>query len=54
MLSDRTLEVTDAFGLRNHGDHSGMPDDPIEALPLPTSLLEDADVNVLWIDVAAN
>ncbi len=54
MLSDRTLEVTDAFGLRNQGDHSGMPDDPIEALPVPTSLLVDANGKVLWMDVAEN
>jgi peroxiredoxin len=54
MLSDRTLAVTDAFGLRNQGDHSGMPDDPIEALPVPTTLLVDADGKVLWMDVAEN
>ena len=39
MLSDRTLEVTDAFGLRNQGAHSGNPRDEIEALPVPASLL---------------
>ncbi len=54
MLSDRTLAVTDAFGLRNQGDHSGMPSDPIEALPVPASLLVDAQGKVLWMDVAAN
>jgi peroxiredoxin len=54
MLSDRTLEVTDAFGLRNQGVHSGNPRDGIEALPIPTSLLVDSDGKVLWIDVAAN
>ncbi len=54
MLSDRTLEVTDAFGLRNQGAHSGNPRDEIEALPVPTSLLVDADGTVLWIDVSAN
>ena len=54
MLSDRTLEVTDAFGLRNEGAHSGPPRDPIEALPVPTSLLVDADGTVLWMDVSAN
>jgi len=51
MLSDRTLAVTDAFGLRNQGIHSGDPRDEIEALPVPTSLLVDADGKVLWIDV---
>ena len=54
MLSDRTLEVTDAFGLRNQGAHSGNPRDEIEALPVPTSLLVDADGRVLWMDVSAN
>ncbi len=54
MLSDRTLAVTDAFGLRNQGAHSGNPRDEIEALPVPTSLLVDADGKVLWMDVAEN
>ena len=47
MLSDRTLGVTDAFGLRNQGAHSGNPRDEIEALPIPTSLLVDANGKVL-------
>ena len=34
MLSDRDLAVTDAFGLRNQGVHSGPPG--VEALPVPT------------------
>jgi len=54
MLSDRDLAVTDAFGLRNLGFHSGPPSDDIEALPVPTSLLIDADGKVLWIDQAEN
>lgn len=54
MLSDRTLEVTDAFGLRNQGTHSGNPRDEIEALPVPTSLLVDADGRVVWMDVSDN
>ncbi len=54
MLSDRTLEVTDAFGLRNQGVHSGNPRDEIEALPVPTSLLVGANGKVLWMDVAEN
>jgi len=54
MLSDRTLAVTDAFGLRNQGTHSGNPRDEIEALPVPTALLVGADGKVLWMDVAAN
>jgi peroxiredoxin len=54
MLSDRTLEVTDAFGLRNEGVHSGNPRDEIEALPVPTTLLVSAEGKVLWMDVAEN
>ena len=54
MLSDRTLAVTDAFGLRNQGAHSGNPRDEIEALPIPTSLLVGAEGKVLWMDVSAN
>ena len=54
MLSDRTLAVTDAFGLRNQGAHSGPPSDDIEALPIPTSLLVGADGTVLWMDVSEN
>lgn len=51
MLSDRDLEVTDKFGLRNQGVHSGPPP-PLaaRALPVPTSLMVDAAGKVLWID----
>ncbi len=54
MLSDRDLAVTDAFGLRNMGFHSGSPRDDIEALPVPTTLLIDADGKVLWKDQSEN
>jgi peroxiredoxin len=54
MLSDRDLAVTDAFGLRNLGYHSGPPTDEVEALPVPTSLLIDRDGKVLWVDQAEN
>ncbi len=54
MLSDRDLEVTDAFGLRNLGYHSAPPSDDVEALPVPTSLLIDANGKVLWVDQAEN
>ena len=53
MLSDRDLVVTDAFGLRNQGIHSGPPFGA-EALPVPTSLLVGADGKVLWMDVTEN
>jgi peroxiredoxin len=55
MLSDRDLRVTDQFGLRNTGIHSGPPP-PIaaKALPVPTSLLIGDDGNVLWMDQSEN
>lgn len=55
MLSDRDLKVTDRFGLRNQGAHSGPPR-PLgpEALPVPTSLLVDSAGTVLWMDQSEN
>ncbi len=55
MLSDRELAVTDRFGLRNQGIHSGPPP-PIaaKALPVPTSLLVDENGKVLWMDQSEN
>ena len=55
MLSDRDLQVTDRFGLRNKGIHSGPPP-PIAptSLPVPTSLLVGADGAVLWMDQSEN
>jgi len=52
MLSDRNLDVTDAFGLRNLGFHSGPVG--IEGLPVPTSLLIDGEGKVLWVDQSEN
>ena len=53
MLSDPHLEVTDKFGLRNTGIHSGIPGGA-KALPVPTSMLVGADGKVLWMDQSAN
>ena len=55
LLSDRTLEVTDRFGLRNEGIHSGSPP-PLgpKALPVPTSLLIDSMGLVRWMDQSKN
>jgi Peroxiredoxin len=53
MLSDRHLEATDRFGLRNRGVHSGPPGGA-RALPVPTSLLIDAAGTVLWMDQSEN
>lgn len=49
MLSDRELVVTDRFGLRNQGFHSGLPGGA-KALPVPTSILADAEGRILWMD----
>ena len=55
MLSDRELDVTDRFGLRNKGIHSGPPPSiGAKALPVPTSLLIDANGKVLWMDQTEN
>jgi peroxiredoxin len=53
MLSDRKLDVTDRFGLRNTGFHTGVPGSA-KALPVPTSILADADGKVLWMDQSEN
>ncbi len=55
MLSDRNLDVTDRFGLRNQGIHSGPPP-PIaaRALPVPTSVLADSEGRVVWMDQSEN
>ena len=53
MLSDRELAVTDRFGLRNEGFHSGIPGGA-KALPVPTSILADGDGKVLWLDQSEN
>ncbi len=53
MLSDRDLTVTDRFGLRNRGIHSGVPGGA-KALPVPTSILAGSDGTVLWMDQSEN
>ena len=52
MLSDRDLAVTDAFGLRNLGFHSGPLG--LDGLPVPTTMLIGSDGKVLWVDQAEN
>lgn len=55
MLSDRNLAVTDAFGLRNQGTHSGPSGEgAAEALPVPTTMLISAEGEVLWLEHADN
>jgi peroxiredoxin len=53
ILSDPKLAVTDRFGLRNRGRHSGIPGGA-PALPVPTSILADAEGVVRWIDQSEN
>ena len=53
MLSDPGLAVTDRFGLRNLGFHSGLPGG-VPALPVPTTILAGRDGVALWIDQAAD
>lgn len=53
MLSDAQLAVTDLYNLRNPtnfapGKHGGLPG--FRALPIPTTILADADGVVRWID----
>jgi peroxiredoxin len=52
MLSDRDLTVTDQFGIRNQGFHSGPPG--LVGMPVPTSILADAEGVVRWIDQSEN
>ena len=55
MLSDRDLKITDLFGIRNKGIHSGPPP-PIAptALPVPTSYLINPQGVVVWMDQSEN
>ena len=52
MLSDRDLAVTDLYGLRNQTAHTGPPGIP--GLPVPTTILADAEGVVRWIDQSEN
>ena len=54
MLSDRSLSLTDQFGLRNRGIHTGPPRGEVKALPVPTSLLIDREGAVVWKDQSEN
>jgi peroxiredoxin len=52
MLSDRSLAVTDLYGLRNQAVNSGPPGIPGQ--PVPTTILANADGVVRWIDQSEN
>ncbi len=53
LLSDPKLDVTDRFGLRQQGLHSGIPG-KAPALPIPTSILANAEGEVVWMDQSEN
>ena len=52
MLSDAKCELIESLGIRNRGYHSGKPGGP--PLPIPTTVLTDADGIVRWIDQSEN
>jgi peroxiredoxin len=52
MLSDKELEVTDLYGLRNQLVNSGPPGIPGQ--PVPTTILADARGIIRWIDQSEN
>ena len=52
MLADPKSEVIGELGLRNQGVHSGPPGRP--PLPIPTTVLVDAQGVVRWVDQAKN
>jgi len=52
MLSDPKLDVTNLYGLKNQGIHSGPPGMP--GLPVPTTILADASGVVRWMDQSEN
>ena len=52
MLSDRSLEVTNLYGLRNQAVNTGPPGVPGQ--PVPTTILADASGRVLWMDQSEN
>jgi len=48
MLADPDGSVTKSLGIQNQGVHTGIPGGP--KLPIPTTVLADADHTVRWID----
>jgi peroxiredoxin len=52
MLSDRELEVTNLYGLRNQAVNTGPPGIPGQ--PVPTTILTDAGGVIRWIDQSEN
>jgi peroxiredoxin len=51
LLSDPDLEVTDRYGLRNP---TNLTPKGIRGMPIPTTILVDAEGKVRWIDQATD
>jgi len=51
MLADPDLEITDRYGLRNP---TNLTPKGIQGMPIPTTLLVDAEGIVRWIDQSTN
>lgn len=54
MLSDSKLKVTDLFGYRNMNLNNFKPIPTRPGLPIPTTLLIDAEGYVVWKDQSEN
>jgi peroxiredoxin len=52
MVSDRTLDVTNLYGLRNQAINTGPPGIPGQ--PVPTTIMADDKGVVLWMDQSEN
>lgn len=53
MLADRKVKLITRLGIRNQGFHSGIPGQA-KALPIPTTVLIDAEGIVRWVDQHEN
>jgi len=53
MLADREVALITRLGIRNQGFHSGIPGQA-KSLPIPTTVLIDAQGIVRWIDQHEN
>jgi peroxiredoxin len=51
-LSDRDAAVIEQLGIVNQGVHSGIPVVAASRLPIPTTVLVDAEGIVRWVDQA--
>jgi peroxiredoxin len=54
LLADPDLHVTDLYNLRNPRNFTPTPGGPFRALPIPTTILADAQGIVRWIDQSSD